>query len=63
MDRFGYFTSPPVGGTPGRLVAFPLNLGQAFIHGEDGTAFWTFNLRLFCHICAPEGKNSEQRQC
>ena len=20
--------------------------------GEDGTAFWTFNLRVFCHLCA-----------
>jgi hypothetical protein len=31
-----------------------LIFGHAFIHGEDGTAFWTFNLRVFCYSSAPK---------
>ena len=45
------------------LVAFLLNLGYAFIHCEDGTAFRTFNLCILRNPCAPKRKNCQNRQC
>ena len=39
------------------LVTFLLNLGYAFIHCEDGTAFWAFNLRILRNPCTPKRKN------